>query len=110
MTVGIAETETEATMIAASEKARVTRASIANPAAPSLAVKVEGLTKSYGSIPVVRNISFNVASGSTVTLLGPSGCGKTTTLRCIAGLELPVPRTDDNRERDCLRLRQADIR
>lgn len=89
MTVGIAETETEATMIAASEKARVTRASIANPAAPSLAVKVEGLTKSYGSIPVVRNISFNVASGSTVTLLGPSGCGKTTTLRCIAGLELP---------------------
>jgi iron(III) transport system ATP-binding protein len=38
----------------------------------------------------VRDISFTVAAGALVTLLGPSGCGKTTTLRLIAGLELPT--------------------
>ncbi|MBN8920109.1 MAG: ABC transporter ATP-binding protein, partial [Rhizobiales bacterium] len=38
----------------------------------------------------VGGVDFTVAPGSTVTLLGPSGCGKTTTLRCIAGLEVPT--------------------
>ena len=44
----------------------------------------------YGSVQAVRGIDFFVAPGSMVTLLGPSGCGKTTTLRCIAGLEVPT--------------------
>jgi iron(III) transport system ATP-binding protein len=56
----------------------------------SVPVHVEGLVKSYGAVPAVRGIDFTVAPGSTVTLLGPSGCGKTTTLRCIAGLEVPT--------------------
>ena len=72
-----------------SEKVQTMSPPATNPTANSVAVKVEGLTKSYGAIPVVRNISFNVEAGSTVTLLGPSGCGKTTTLRCLAGLEIP---------------------
>src|SRR5918995_1870018 len=55
----------------------------------SLAVTVERLAKSFGAVGAVRGIDFVVAPGSTVTLLGPSGCGKTTTLRCIAGLEVP---------------------
>lgn len=56
----------------------------------SVPVKVEGLVMTYGAVPAVRGIDFFVAPGSTVTLLGPSGCGKTTTLRCIAGLEVPT--------------------
>jgi iron(III) transport system ATP-binding protein len=55
----------------------------------SVAVRVERLVMSFGAVQAVRGIGFDVAPGTTVTLLGPSGCGKTTTLRCIAGLELP---------------------
>jgi ABC-type Fe3+/spermidine/putrescine transport system ATPase subunit len=56
----------------------------------SVPVTVERLTMSYGAVQAVGGISFHVAPGRTVTLLGPSGCGKTTTLRCIAGLEVPT--------------------
>ena len=56
----------------------------------SVAVKVERLIMAYGAVQAVRGIDFAVAPGSTLTLLGPSGCGKTTTLRCIAGLEVPT--------------------
>ncbi len=45
------------------------------------------VTKKYGRVTAVDNISFSIPKGSLVTLLGPSGCGKTTTLRMIAGLE-----------------------
>ncbi len=48
---------------------------------------VEGLTKKYGKLLAIDNISFTVEDGQFVTLLGPTGCGKTTTLRVIAGLE-----------------------
>ncbi len=54
---------------------------------------VQNLTKTFrsaaGEVGAVRGISFSVPTGKFFTLLGPSGCGKTTTLRCIAGLELP---------------------
>ena len=50
---------------------------------------VDGITKKYSSITAIENISFKVNKGAFTTLLGPSGCGKTTTLRCIAGLEIP---------------------
>ena len=45
------------------------------------------MTKKYGSVTAVDDVSFEVAQGELVTLLGPSGCGKTTTLRMVAGLE-----------------------
>ncbi|MBZ9857098.1 ABC transporter ATP-binding protein [Mesorhizobium sp. CA13] len=51
------------------------------------AVRFEGVTKKYGAVTAVDNVSFDIAPASLVTLLGPSGCGKTTTLRLIAGLE-----------------------
>ncbi len=53
------------------------------------AIRVSGLRKLFGPAPAVDDVTFEVESGSILTLLGPSGCGKTTTLRMIAGLERP---------------------
>ncbi len=53
-------------------------------------VRFEGVTMAFGDVVAVRDISFTIEPGTLVTLLGPSGCGKTTTLRLIAGLELPT--------------------
>jgi iron(III) transport system ATP-binding protein len=52
-------------------------------------IEFRSVSKLYGDVAAVRNLSFTIAAGTLVTLLGPSGCGKTTTLRLIAGLELP---------------------
>jgi len=52
-------------------------------------LKVEGLSKRFGSVQAVDNIYFEVKDGQVLSLLGPSGCGKTTTLRCLAGFEMP---------------------
>ena len=57
--------------------------------APS-SVRFERVSKAYGAVVAVREVSFEIEAGHLVTLLGPSGCGKTTTLRMIAGLELPT--------------------
>jgi iron(III) transport system ATP-binding protein len=54
-------------------------------------IDVKGLTKTYGDAhaKAVANVTFQVPTGTILTLLGPSGCGKTTSLRCVAGLETP---------------------
>ena len=52
------------------------------------AVEFKHVTKAYGDVQAVRDLSFVIERGKLVTLLGPSGCGKTTTLRLIAGLEM----------------------
>src|SRR5256885_4477456 len=56
-------------------------------------IKVDGLDKSFGTFHAVKGASFTVEDGQFLCLLGPSGCGKTTTLRMIAGLELPTAGT-----------------
>jgi iron(III) transport system ATP-binding protein len=48
------------------------------------------VTKQYGSVIAVNDLDLTIPDGGFVTLLGPSGCGKTTTLRMIAGLEMPT--------------------
>jgi iron(III) transport system ATP-binding protein len=53
------------------------------------AIEFRGVEKRYGETLAVAGIDLAIARGELVTLLGPSGCGKTTTLRLIAGLELP---------------------
>jgi len=50
---------------------------------------VTGLTRRYGAVHAVDDVSFRVADGELLTLLGPSGCGKSTTLFSIAGLDRP---------------------
>ncbi len=56
-------------------------------------IRVEALDKSFGTFRAVKAASFTVEDGQFLCLLGPSGCGKTTTLRMIAGLELPTAGT-----------------
>ena len=52
-------------------------------------IHLKGIRKSFGSVPVLRDIDLELGSGRFTTLLGPSGCGKTTLLRIVAGLERP---------------------
>lgn len=52
-------------------------------------VSLKKLTKVYGEKTVVDHIDLEIENGTLVSILGPSGCGKTTTLRMIAGFELP---------------------
>jgi len=53
-------------------------------------IRVQQLRKAFADFVAVKDSSFTVADGEFFCLLGPSGCGKTTTLRMIAGLELPT--------------------
>ncbi len=53
-------------------------------------IRVEKLHKAFAEFTAVKDSSFTVRDGEFFCLLGPSGCGKTTTLRMIAGLELPT--------------------
>ena len=56
----------------------------------SLAVEVEALTKRFGEVVAVREVSFEVKTGSVTGFLGPNGAGKSTTLRMILGLAQPT--------------------
>jgi multiple sugar transport system ATP-binding protein len=53
-------------------------------------IVIRNLRKEFGSFTAVQSSSFKIEDGEFFMLLGPSGCGKTTTLRMIAGLELPT--------------------
>lgn len=55
----------------------------------SAEVTLTGITKSYGGRSVLNGLDLSMAGGEMLALLGPSGCGKTTTLRVLAGLEIP---------------------
>src|ERR1700758_1614976 len=53
-------------------------------------IRVENLHKAFDQFTAVNDSNFTIENGTFFALLGPSGCGKTTTLRMIAGLELPT--------------------
>ena len=53
-------------------------------------IVLSGVTKAFGENVVVNDIDLNIGEGEFFSMLGPSGCGKTTTLRMIAGFEVPT--------------------
>lgn len=53
-------------------------------------IELKNVGKSFGDVVVVEDFNLEVKKGEFVTFLGPSGCGKTTTLRMIAGFEIPT--------------------
>jgi spermidine/putrescine transport system ATP-binding protein len=55
----------------------------------SVGISLEGVSKRFGAVEAVRNVSLEIREGEFFSLLGPSGCGKTTTLRMIGGFEQP---------------------
>lgn len=50
-------------------------------------IKVSGLTKSFGSLNVLKGVDFEVHRGEVLIIIGPSGSGKSTLLRCLNHLE-----------------------
>src|SRR6476659_610477 len=55
-----------------------------------MSIELKSVTKSFGQVAAVNNVTFSVREGELMALLGPSGGGKTTVLRMIAGLEMPT--------------------
>ncbi|HEX5094474.1 MAG TPA: ATP-binding cassette domain-containing protein, partial [Acidimicrobiia bacterium] len=53
-------------------------------------IRIEHLSKHFGAVRAVDDVSLNVALREVVVILGPSGSGKSTVLRCINGLEVPT--------------------
>ena len=56
-------------------------------------IEVEGLTKQYGSVRAVDDLTFSVQPGAVTGFLGPNGAGKSTTMRMILGLDKPTAGT-----------------
>jgi spermidine/putrescine transport system ATP-binding protein len=63
---------------------------VASTLRPDAVIALEHVTKHFGSYAAVEEADFDIAEGEFFSMLGPSGCGKTTTLRMIAGFELPT--------------------
>jgi multiple sugar transport system ATP-binding protein len=55
-----------------------------------MSVEIKNVIKRFGAYQAVKGVSVDIADGEFFVMLGPSGCGKTTTLRMVAGLELPT--------------------
>jgi ABC-type sugar transport system ATPase subunit len=74
-------------------------------------IRLSGLTRRFGHLVAVRDVSITFPEGTVTCLLGPSGCGKTTLMRMIAGLETPTSGTIAFGNRDVTRLptRKRDV-
>ncbi len=59
----------------------------ANLASPNPIVSVTGLTKIYGRVAAIRDVTFSIRPGEILGLIGPNGAGKTTLLECVAGIQ-----------------------
>src|SRR5215471_2428435 len=55
-----------------------------------MSIELKNISKQFGGVTAVKDVSFSVNEGELMALLGPSGGGKTTVLRMIAGLEMPT--------------------
>jgi putative spermidine/putrescine transport system ATP-binding protein len=68
-------------------------------------LEIDKARKVYGANTVVQSFELSVQRGEFVSFLGPSGCGKTTTLRMVAGFEIPTSGTIRINDRDVTQLR-----
>ena len=68
----------------------------------SQAIKIKSLTKSFGTIRAVHNVSFNVSHGEVLGFLGPNGAGKSTTMKMITGFLEPTSGTVEVNGHDVL--------
>ena len=59
-------------------------------AAATIAVSFKGVSRHFGDVRAVDNVTFDIADGEFFAMLGPSGSGKTTCLRLVAGFEQPT--------------------
>jgi spermidine/putrescine transport system ATP-binding protein len=60
-----------------------------SPAVTDPIIRLENISKHYGDLAIIEHLDLDIQRGEFLTLLGPSGCGKTTTLKMIAGFEMP---------------------
>ena len=67
-------------------------------------IRLANLTKRFGEVVAVDDVSLTIDTGEFFSLLGPSGCGKTTTLRMIGGFDLPTGGRIELRGQDVTRL------
>jgi ABC-2 type transport system ATP-binding protein len=67
--------------------------SAANAPEQAPLIRIEGLTKRFGSFTAVDNVTFNVRRGEVLGFLGPNGAGKSTTMRMLAGFMIPTAGT-----------------
>ncbi len=74
-------------------------------------LELSHITKDFGTVRAVQDLNLEVDRGEVLSILGPSGCGKTTTLRMIAGLEIPTSGSILANQRDITRVpaRQRNI-
>jgi sulfonate transport system ATP-binding protein len=57
---------------------------------PGVGIHIEGLSKSFGNVPVLRGLDLEVPAGQFLAIVGKSGCGKSTLLRLLTGLDEPT--------------------
>ena len=76
-------------MSATASKPKPTLQVVHDPEPTTAAVEVSNLTKRYGDLVAVDEVSFRLDSGQAFALLGPNGSGKTSTVECLQGLRSP---------------------
>jgi len=54
------------------------------------ALRASGLSKTYGKVPVLNSLDFDVSAGSVFALIGPNGAGKTTTIKIMMNIQQPT--------------------
>lgn len=74
-----------------------------------MALKVDGLRKSFGDVQVLQNVSFEIASKESLAITGPSGCGKSTLLHILGTLDVPSAGRVDIEGQDPFALSEPDL-